>query len=245
MSPKAGAHPDPTAMQSQDVGPAIATTPPAPGQVVVTIPSGNPEAVYKAFEASRRELSNQLDQLESRRGVLRGNLSSDNPPTGLDKTGIEARIVEIDKRIADIEKQIASADLQVARAAAVPGAVVQHRDPPRQGFPEEVFILSGIFIFVCLLPISLAYARRIWRRSAAAVTSLPQDLMERLNRLDHAVDSIAIEVERIGEGQRFVTRVMTESTAARAVGGAAAVPVDAPPRAEKASIMRGGERGHS
>ena len=233
-------------MQSPDVTPAVATAPPAPGQVVGTLPSsGNPEAVYKAFEASRRELSNQLEGLEGRRRELNGELTSDSPPTGVSKTGIEARVVEVDKRIADIEKQIASADLQVARAAAVPGAVVQHRDPPRQGPPEEVFILSGIFIFVCLLPISLAYARRIWRRGASAVTSLPLDLMDRLSRLDQAVDSIAIEVERIGEGQRFVTRVMTENTAARAVGGGAAVPVDVPARAEKASIMRGGERGHS
>jgi hypothetical protein len=69
--------------------------------------------------------------------------------------------------------------------------------------------------------------------------------MERLSRLDQAVDSIAIEVERIGEGQRFVTRVMTENTAARAVGGGAAVPVDAGARGEKASIVRGSERGPS
>ena len=233
-------------MQAQDVTPTGAATPPAPGQVVVNLPiSGNPEAVYKAFEASRRELTNQLDGLEGRRRELNGQLNSDNRPTGVDKTGIEARIVEVDKRIADIEKQIASADLQVARAAAVPGAVVEHKPPRREGPPEEVFVLSGIFIVVCLLPIAIAFARRIWRRSAAAVTSLPQDLMERLSRLDQAVDSIAIEVERIGEGQRFVTRVMTENTAARAVGGGAAVPVDAPPRGEKASIMRGDERGPS
>ncbi len=33
---------------------------------------------------------------------------------------------------------------------------------------------------------------------------------DRLARLEQAVESIAIEVERIGEGQRFVTKVMSE-----------------------------------
>ena len=35
-------------------------------------------------------------------------------------------------------------------------------------------------------------------------------LDERLDRLEHAVQAIAVEVERIGEGQRFVTRLLGE-----------------------------------
>lgn len=31
----------------------------------------------------------------------------------------------------------------------------------------------------------------------------------RLERLEQAVDSIAVEIERIGEGQRFVTRLLS------------------------------------
>ena len=53
--------------------------------------------------------------------------------------------------------------------------------------------------------------------------SLPQEVMDRLTRLDHAVDSIAVEVERIGEGQRFMTRVLSEK------GEPVAVPLRAPP----------------
>ena len=34
---------------------------------------------------------------------------------------------------------------------------------------------------------------------------------ERLARVEHAVESIAIEVERIGEGQRYVTTLLTET----------------------------------
>ena len=36
------------------------------------------------------------------------------------------------------------------------------------------------------------------------------DLEARLDRIEQAVDTIAIEMERIGEGQRFVTKLLAE-----------------------------------
>ena len=43
------------------------------------------------------------------------------------------------------------------------------------------------------------------------LTALGQPLGEdRLKRLEQAVDSIAVELERVGEGQRYLTKVMAE-----------------------------------
>jgi hypothetical protein len=53
------------------------------------------------------------------------------------------------------------------------------------------------------------------RRSAGAAT--PKELQaieERLARMEHAIDSIAIETERISEGQRFTTKVLADRAAA-------------------------------
>ena len=33
---------------------------------------------------------------------------------------------------------------------------------------------------------------------------------ERMNRLEEAIEAIAVEVERVGEGQRFVTKLLAE-----------------------------------
>lgn len=199
----------------------IPEPPPVPG---VRIVGGgeSPMAVYRAQVAQRKELGDQLDRLQDTRRELSSRLQEDPPVTGADRAGIEARIAGIDARITDVDKQIAAADQAVARAAGVPGAVVEetHFQPP-SGPPEEVYVLTGLFMFVAILPISIAYARRIWRRSAAAVAALPDEVMERLTRLDHAVDSIAVEVERIGEGQRFVTRVLAERSPAAAALGTA------------------------
>lgn len=41
----------------------------------------------------------------------------------------------------------------------------------------------------------------------------PEKLDEaRLDRLEHAIDAIAMEVERLGEGQRFVTKLLVAHT---------------------------------
>jgi hypothetical protein len=52
-----------------------------------------------------------------------------------------------------------------------------------------------------------------------------------MERLEQAVDAIAIEIERVSEGQRFVTRLLTEGSApALSVGQKAAEPVRLPER---------------
>jgi hypothetical protein len=203
--------------------PPIPPTPPAPtvGRVTFVGAGDGPAAVYRAQVAQRKELADQLEQLQDTRENLVEKVAEvaiAGAGSGSGRAGLEARIAAIDARIADVDKQIAAADAAVARAAGIPGAVVE--DPPeiRNGPPEEVFVLGGMFIVVVFLPLSIAFARRIWRRGAVAVAALPQEVIDRLTRLDHAVDSIAVEVERIGEGQRFMTRVLAEKGGSSAAG---------------------------
>ena len=198
-----------------------------------------PEAVYRAFNEQRSELSNQLHNLEERRGNLAEQLSNPETDKSL-RSGLELRVGELDKRIADVDKQLAAADLAVANAASAPGAIIQRPPYVRTGPPEEVFVLSGMFIVAVFFPIAIALARRIWKRSTGAVSAFPQELADRLNRLDQSMDSIAIEVERIGEGQRFVTRVLSEN--GRVIGTGAAAPIDVGARAERSSIPRDSNR---
>lgn len=201
-------------MQQPSLPSAPAPQMPAGSQVrVIGLPE-SPTAIHRAFRAQRDELSMQLETLqESRRELSR---QSQQALIGADRTGVERHITEIDARITTLDTQIAAADAEVAKSAAVPGAVVP--DPPRHR-DAGVFLVSGMFIVVVFLPLTIAYARRIWRRSSATISALPHELMDRLTRLDQAVDSIAVEVERIGEGQRFVTRLFAERPA-EAIGAA-------------------------
>jgi hypothetical protein len=211
---------------------------PAIPQVIVRPGVDAPQAVYRAFNEQRKELANQLENLEEKHRDLARQLADPATEKAV-KSGLEVRVAELDKRISEVDKQLANADQAVAKAASVPGAVVDPPPQPRNGPPEEVFVLAGMFIVVVFFPLSIALARRIWKRSAAAVAAFPQDLAERLTRIDQSMDSIAIEVERIGEGQRFVTRVMSESGRALAGGGQQ---FEQGARGEKVNVPRDSDR---
>jgi hypothetical protein len=53
-----------------------------------------------------------------------------------------------------------------------------------------------------------------WIKRPRAQGALPPELTERLDRIERAVDVTALEVERIGEGQRFLTRALGERSVA-------------------------------
>jgi len=88
--------------------------------------------------------------------------------------------------------------------------------------------LIPIALFVCItataigVPIARAFARRI-ERDTPRDPIAPPDVTARLERMEQAIDSIALEVERISEGQRFTTRLLAERNDKR--GG------ELPPRA--------------
>ena len=207
-------------------------TPPAPdGLTQIGKNTYTPTAVWKGFTAQRKELARQLDGLQDKRNSLSEQLQ-EPMVRGTDRSGLEARIADVDARIQAVDKQLAAVDQQIAQAASVPGAVVE--EPPvyhNDGPPEEVFVIGGLFMVCCVLPISIAFARRIWRRGSAAVAAVPGEILERLSRLDQAVESIAVEVERVGEGQRFMTRLFTDANS-RELGAGAAEPVRAAQREE-------------
>lgn len=174
------------------------------------------EYLYEAARASRDELRQQLDALVSQRHSLLRELE-DHQVAGPATTGMQERIVQLDGRIAQLDIQIASGDAAVAKAAAIPGAVVPKPELFRRGPPDEVVFMVPVLMFFAFLPIVIAYSRRIWKRGSPVVQQLPSDLGDRLARLEQMGETTALEVERIGEGQRFVTRLLTDR-ADRAIG---------------------------
>lgn len=198
---------------------------------------------YEAARAARSELRDQLDRLEDQRGDLirdvnRYQDSDGNGDAPQVMEGLNARIEALDARITELDAQIAQADQVVAQAAAVPGAVVQPAPRPQSNdIPEEVVGIVAIISIFVLFPLTIAYARRLWKRGATVVAPVPKEVEATLSHLGNAVDSIALEVERIGEGQRFITKVMAEDARALGAGPVPHIAVDA--QKERAPVERG------
>jgi hypothetical protein len=68
------------------------------------------------------------------------------------------------------------------------------------------------------IPLARAYARRI----EGAPHGVPPELNAQLAQMQQAIDAIAVEVERISEGQRFTTKLLADRGAATAPSWATA-----------------------
>ena len=92
--------------------------------------------------------------------------------------------------------------------------------PPFQSRPEippqAVDIAIGFFITCAVIivgwPISRALGRRFERRGAPP--ALEAGMTDQLQRIEQAVEAIAIEVERISESQRFLAKLQEKSPSA-------------------------------
>jgi len=79
--------------------------------------------------------------------------------------------------------------------------------------PPEVVELAKVFFFtvtvmVLGLPVIRAFTRR-WDRPV--ISDKPSaEISARLERIEQAVEAVAIEVERIAEAQRFSAKLMSE-----------------------------------
>lgn len=164
-------------------------------------------AAVQALRARRSELSDQIISATNRRENLVSEL--EGLPEHL-REGVEQRIAVLDVRILDLETQIAETGRQLSQSPAI--ATTGTLQLPSQFPVGEVTAVSIVFTIFVLFPLSIAWARRMLRRPLPAAEPVPllKESAERLERLEHAVEAIAIEVERVSEGQRFVTRVLGE-----------------------------------
>ena len=78
--------------------------------------------------------------------------------------------------------------------------------------PGEAYTVISIAIVggVLLFPVFRGLGRRLEGGPARREAAVSPESAERLERMEQAIDAVAVEVERISEGQRFVTRVLAE-----------------------------------
>jgi hypothetical protein len=111
-----------------------------------------------------------------------------------------------------MESDLASTGRQLS--AVPPGLTSSTEFPVRGDIPQNVMTIVGVFTVFVLFPLSVAASRFIWRRASRTTTTttaqLSPQIDQRLERLEQGVEAIAIEIERVTEGQRFVTKLLSE-----------------------------------
>lgn len=167
------------------------------------------------LRARREELSNQLSSAQSRRGDIARQLQSSRLQ-GQARTGLEQRLTVLDARIARLEQDIDRVGQQLASApgellaGTVPPVPINHFGPS----PGQITAISIVFTVGVLAPLSVAIARGMLRRmSRPAQLPETRETNARLENLERGLEAVAIEIERMSEGQRFVTKLLSEGSA--------------------------------
>lgn len=172
----------------------------------------------EGLRSRRSELINQLNRASNRREEVLDELRD---ASNAERAGLEQRLTALDSRMVQIEADIAATERALTNASpAMLGAAAQAEEAAelarRQAEPpvdEDTIAIIASMAMVLLIPIVIAYARRIWKRPQA-VRALPIATEGRLERIEQAVEAIAIEVERVSEGQRFVTKLLSDTSRA-------------------------------
>ena len=195
-------------MQAQSAPTATPPFPPVP-----PFPPDFPgrTMTMREIRAVRSDLSDQLISVRDRRGEVVASLRR---ASDAERPGLEQHLRVLDDRINRIEGDLERTGQMLTSGNFSPetGMLVPPQNPIENIPPGGLTAIGIVFTLFVLAPIALSFARLIWRRATARQVTAPAwDSSQRMDRLEHAVDSIAVEVERISEGQRFVTRLLTES----------------------------------
>ena len=182
----------------------------------------------------RNEIQSQLAQLKRSRNDLD---EQRNVVSQAQRAAIEARIADIDARSARLDNQLQALNDQyaegLAQRTALAGAQGSNASPRVIRIPEisippidvrnqrrtDMRDIGGMMAMeaVVLALIGVFAWRAGMRRMREQFDRMLGAQSQQLSQLQNAVDVIGIEVERISEGQRYVTKVLSEGAPASAL----------------------------
>lgn len=196
---------------------------PAPGQVVGTqAPASVQNSPISAEQADflrlrRSALSTQLNSAQDRRDDVANQLRDDNLSSA-ERPGLEDRLRVLDDRLAELEREIATNSSQLANAPARSANSSSSRETGWKNIFDGVNPnLITIFSFSLLMPFAVQLARRLFapnrRRDTRQQLAESAAMSQRMEKMESALDAVAIEIERVGESQRFLTQALADPQA--------------------------------
>jgi hypothetical protein len=82
---------------------------------------------------------------------------------------------------------------------------------------EEIIAIGGFFSTVIIVSLGFPLVRSWTRQKEKEPPKILFQVEERLSRMETSIDSMAVEIERISESQRFVTKLMSDRERVKAL----------------------------
>ena len=182
-------------------------------------------AELEALVGKREELGRQLESVTQRRHELAEQYRRADVASGRE---IQARMKVLDERSGRLERDIMLADDAVAEAMAEgvtrapSGADLLFRGmaggpqhpmatlPPRRQDIRQTIAATMFLEGLAFVLLGFVLYRRLSKRANASAAAISSD-QTRFTQLQQSVDVIALEVERISEGQRYVAKMLSDN----------------------------------
>jgi hypothetical protein len=195
----------------------------------------------RALDARRDELKEQLQSITERRALLTAQRSDADPSQARD---LGELIGQLDQRTRRIDAELNGIDDQISALLArgvrrpsgfeqliqnmpnVPGAATPAPETRFQFFPRrDDSLMMGLLIGqgITLLLLVFLLWRGLRQRVGASFARLAPEDTNRLDQLQRSVDVMAVEVERISEAQRFVSKLLNDQSSVVSPGDAVRV----------------------
>lgn len=176
-----------------------------------TIKSAVESGVGEILSGVREGMAEGLVEARTKRGEIQAQL--DRNPSAAGRAELRQEAARLDRQIADLERGLSKLD---GRLATNNAPRIATTTPPFQPVPFDRFnpapmVISIMAILFIGFPLALTFARLLWRRASHTTPpALNVETSRRFDRLEQSVDAIAIEVERISENQRYLTKLLAE-----------------------------------
>jgi hypothetical protein len=165
-------------------------------------------------------MSEQLGSSRGRREDLLDEIRSAPPGT---EQGLLEHLKVVNERIVNIESDLERSG-QTLRSGQVPvGLVIV---PPRFQSSSDAAERGAAISAMVLIPIMFVFWASRWRRGKRREEHRSPEQDARFDRLEQAVDAIALEIERVGESQRYQQKVLAEANLMPAINAGQRVPVE-------------------
>ena len=170
--------------------------PPVPGEGLA---QSNPDKAIELLQA-------QIAGVKKEIADLTGQLVAGT--TEAREDALQTQIASANERLTSLQSQLD----RVVSGNAFPLTAEPPSPPDPNAIPEGVitltqYSLTAVVLMVLGLPLVKLLVRRLEPRGRGEP---PPDVTPRMERLEQAVDAVAIEVERISEGQRYTNKLLGE-----------------------------------
>jgi hypothetical protein len=191
--------------------PATGTPQAAPQAAPIAAP-----LTVEALQAREFVLQAKVNELVAQRAILTQQMATGSPAL---RVTSEVQRLQIDLDLASNKAELDAVRAELAvrkgQPQAPPQTFIAVPPPLPRTFidridPDALTAAFIVTVLAVLMPLSIGISRRLWRRGGTPSKSVEDKIAPRLDHLEHAVDAIAIEVERISESQRFMAKVLAE-----------------------------------